>query len=164
MPAAVVPHADPLPHNGWAFGSVTNQHASAGPLPDFVGVHGAAQAVVVPSVVPPMTAIRLPVPPLPIPVFQMPAITAPTQPLQVPRQINRRLRDRISSAVLPLQSVQVLPDASNLVCHPVDPQTIRTKATPTNASAKRKSMRNARAFSPSTVPRCVLPRVGPVVA
>ena len=38
VPAAVVDHADPLPHNVWALGSVTNQHASAGPPPLFVGV------------------------------------------------------------------------------------------------------------------------------
>ena len=72
------------PPNVWALDSVTNQHASAGPPSFFVGVPGAAQAVAVPSAVPPITAIPLPVPPLPIPVFQMPAHTAPMQPLQAP--------------------------------------------------------------------------------
>ena len=83
VPAAVVPHADPPPLNVWALGSVTNQHASAAPSSDFVGVCGANQAVAKPLVVPPITAIPFRVPPQQIPVFLMPALTVPAQPLLV---------------------------------------------------------------------------------
>ena len=84
VPAALVPHAEPLPPNAWALGTVRNLHASANPPSDFVGVLGAAQVVAVPSAVPSITAIPLPIPPLPIPVLQMPMLIEPTQPLQAP--------------------------------------------------------------------------------
>ena len=71
------------PPHMWALRSVTYQHASVGSPSVFVGFPGAAQSMAVPLMVPPIAAISIPLPPQPIPVFQMPSLTVPTQPLQV---------------------------------------------------------------------------------
>ena len=79
---AVVPHADPVPP--MCETSVASQisRLPLGPRQCFLEVPGAAQSVAVPSMVSPITAVSHSVPPLPFSVFQMPAHTAPTQPLQ----------------------------------------------------------------------------------
>ena len=116
VPAAVVHHAVQPHSDVWALDRVTNQHASASPPSVFVGVAKAAQAVAVPSVVPPITALPLPVPPLPISVFRCLRSLRKPSHCRLPRQVNWLFLDRIPSAVQFLPSVQDFPDASNLVC------------------------------------------------